>query len=61
MVKSACQFLSFNPGDGCLYRSVAAGPSLREVGAFAAQPSPAMFSGGEGFHSLASPALGFLS
>ncbi|KAH0941238.1 hypothetical protein HID58_000875 [Brassica napus] len=52
---------SFNPGDGCLHRSVAAGPSLREVGASAAQPSPALFPGGEGFHSLAPPALGFLS
>ncbi|KAG5383378.1 hypothetical protein IGI04_034848, partial [Brassica rapa subsp. trilocularis] len=41
--------------------SVAAGPSLREVGASAAQSSPALFPGGEGFHSLALPALGFLS
>ncbi|KAH0884717.1 LOW QUALITY PROTEIN: hypothetical protein HID58_060813, partial [Brassica napus] len=52
-----CGWISI-PGDGGLYSSVAAGPCLREVGASSAPPSPDFDSGGEGFHSLASPALG---
>ncbi|KAH0874448.1 hypothetical protein HID58_071810 [Brassica napus] len=52
-----CGWISI-PGDGGLYSSVAAGPCLREVGVSSAPPSPDFDSGGEGFHSLASPALG---